>query len=255
MDDEIALLRGIVIDPYCDVRRLAYADWLDERGAPEDAARAEFIRLQIARARDANPASGNIPLAELHLLNEFEGRWRHGLPEAIRERWFVRYECGFPSMLECDAGLLIDAWGRAPVLLPVETLTLHVGAASPAWVHLRRPEPMFPLRYLRVSCDPPVGSQLMGVLLRLGPFPWLEDFAVRDEFLSDAALADFAPEPLFPRLKRLSFAGCNLTDDGAETLAVSAWAGRLERLDLTGNRFSPNLTAWLLDRFGPALVV
>ncbi len=253
MDDEVALLRGIMTDPHRDVRRLAYADWLDERGTPEDAARAEFIRLQIARVRDV--ATANIPLAELHLLNEFEGHWRHGLPEAIRERWFVRYECGFPSMLECDAGLLIDAWGRAPVLLPVETLTLHVGAVSLAWLDLRRPEPMFPLRYLRVSCDPPVGSQLMGVLLRLGPFPWLEDFAVRDEFLSDAALVDLAPEPLFPRLKKLSLAGCNLTDDGAETLAVSAWAGRLEQLDLTGNAFSSNMIAWLRQRFGPALLV
>ena len=253
MDDEVALLRGILQDPHCDVRRLAYADWLDERGGDADAARAEFIRLQIARVRDITTAT--IPLAELHLLNEFEGRWRHGLPEAIRERWFVRYECGFPSMLECDAGLLIDAWERAPILLPVETLTLHVGAASPAWVHLRRPEPMFPLRYLRVSCDPPVGSQLMGVLLRLGPFPWLEDFAVRDGYLSDAALTDLTPRPLFPRLKRLSLAGCNLTDDGAETLAVSAWSGQLEQLDLTGNAFSPGVVAWLRRSFGPALLV
>ena len=253
MDDETALLRGIVQDPHCDVRRLAYADWLDERGGPADAARAAFIRLQIARVRDV--ATATIPLAELHLLNEFEGRWRHGLPEAIRERWFVRYECGFPSMLECDAGLLIDAWARAPVLLPVETLTLHVGAVSLAWLDLRRPEPMFPLRYLRVSCDPPVGSRLMGVLLRLGPFPRLEDFTVRDEFLSDAALDGFAPDPLFPRLKTLSFAGCNLTDDGAEALAESAWVGRLERLDLTGNRISPDRVEWLRRRFGPALVV
>ena len=182
----MALLHGIMLDPHCDVRRLAYADWLDERGAPEDAARAEFIRLQIARLRGA--ALTTIPLAELRLLNEFEDRWRHGLPRDIRERWFVRYEAGFPGMLECDAGALIAAWGREPVLAPVETLTLHVGAASPAWVHLRRPEPMFPLRYLRVSCDPPVGSQLMGVLRRLGPFPRLEEFAVRDEYLSDAAL-------------------------------------------------------------------
>ena len=253
MDDELALLRGILHHPHCDVRRLAYADWLDERGTPPDAARAEFIRLQIARARDA--AMLAIPLAELHLLNQFEGRWRYGLPEAIRERWFVRHDCGFPSMLECDAGLLIDAWAHAPILVPVEALTLHVGAASPAWVHLRRPEPMFPLRYLRVSCDPPVGSQLMAVLLRLGPFPWLEDFAVRDEFLSDAALADLAPEPLFPRLKKLSLAGCNLTDDGADALAASAWVGRLEQLDLTGNRFSPDSVARLRQRFGPALLV
>ena len=253
MDDEVALLRGILQDPHCDVRRLAYADWLDERGGVADAARAEFIRLQIARARDA--ATLAIPLAELRLLNEFEGRWRYGLPDAIRERWFVRYECGFPAMLECDAGLLIDAWGRGPVLVPVETLTLHVGAASPSWLQLTPPEPMFPLRYLRVTCDPPVGSQLMGVLLRLGQFDRLEELTLRDDFLSDAALDGLGFAAKFPKLKRLSFAGCNLTDDGAEALAEAEWAAPLEHLDLTGNRISPGRVEWLRRRFGPAIVV
>ncbi len=43
-----AFLEAIIGRPDDDGPRLAYADWLDERG---DAARAEFIRVQIALAR------------------------------------------------------------------------------------------------------------------------------------------------------------------------------------------------------------
>src|SRR5438874_13842040 len=43
-----AFLRAILDNPDDDLPRLIYADWLDEHG---EAARAEFIRVQIERAR------------------------------------------------------------------------------------------------------------------------------------------------------------------------------------------------------------
>lgn len=46
-DTGAGLLRAVVREPLEDTVRLAYADWLDERGAEGDAARAEFIRVQI----------------------------------------------------------------------------------------------------------------------------------------------------------------------------------------------------------------
>jgi uncharacterized protein (TIGR02996 family) len=53
MTTEIELLRAIAANPDEDTPRLMYADWLDERHAPETAgaAKAEFIRLQIRLAR------------------------------------------------------------------------------------------------------------------------------------------------------------------------------------------------------------
>jgi uncharacterized protein (TIGR02996 family) len=48
MTDEDALLAAVVAAPDDDTPRLAYADWLDEHGQPD---RAEFIRVQVARAR------------------------------------------------------------------------------------------------------------------------------------------------------------------------------------------------------------
>src|SRR5262245_28522095 len=54
--DGSALLRAVIENPDDDAPRLVYADWLDEHG---DAAWAEFIRLQIAAAREpcANPGA------------------------------------------------------------------------------------------------------------------------------------------------------------------------------------------------------
>src|SRR5262245_59686176 len=46
--DGDALLRAVLVDPADDLPRLAYADWLDERG---EVARAEFIRLQLELGR------------------------------------------------------------------------------------------------------------------------------------------------------------------------------------------------------------
>ena len=44
MDDEAAFLRAICESPADDAPRLAFADWLDERGQPGDDARAGLIR-------------------------------------------------------------------------------------------------------------------------------------------------------------------------------------------------------------------
>jgi uncharacterized protein (TIGR02996 family) len=44
MTDGEALLRGVLAEPFCNVPRLVYADWLEENGEPE---RAEFIRAHI----------------------------------------------------------------------------------------------------------------------------------------------------------------------------------------------------------------
>src|SRR5438045_4052183 len=51
VDVEHALSKAILEEPDDDLPRLAYADWFEERGGEADAARAEFIRVQIAQAR------------------------------------------------------------------------------------------------------------------------------------------------------------------------------------------------------------
>src|ERR687897_647125 len=57
MDLHRAFLDDIIASPEDDAPRLIYADWLDENG---DEARAEFIRLQVARAK----AEGGLEVPE-----------------------------------------------------------------------------------------------------------------------------------------------------------------------------------------------
>ena len=47
-----AILQDIIEQPDDDTPRLVYADWLDEYGDSADRDRAEFIRTQIALARE-----------------------------------------------------------------------------------------------------------------------------------------------------------------------------------------------------------
>lgn len=53
-DDEKALLRGIFSEPASDIRRLVYADFLEERGRGH---RAVVIRAQVEAAGGAGPCS------------------------------------------------------------------------------------------------------------------------------------------------------------------------------------------------------
>lgn len=50
-DEYLVLLRAVLLDPADDLARLTYADWLDDRGGPGDAGRAEFVRVQCELAR------------------------------------------------------------------------------------------------------------------------------------------------------------------------------------------------------------
>lgn len=47
MDQEAAFLTGIRAEPKDDLRRLVYADWLEEQGTDECRAKAEYLRLEV----------------------------------------------------------------------------------------------------------------------------------------------------------------------------------------------------------------
>jgi uncharacterized protein (TIGR02996 family) len=46
MNDEHAFIRAILADPSDRALRLVYADWLEERGDPDSAHRAEYLRVE-----------------------------------------------------------------------------------------------------------------------------------------------------------------------------------------------------------------
>jgi uncharacterized protein (TIGR02996 family) len=81
---ETAFLHDICQNPADDAVRLIYADWLDDRGLPGDAERAEFIRFQVR----LGPSDGvwvQTPLPEVpaSVSQQWQWRWRRGFIEAI----------------------------------------------------------------------------------------------------------------------------------------------------------------------------
>lgn len=250
MSDEEALLRAIVANPDDDLRRLVYADWLDERGQPQDVARAEFIRLQCER--EQQPPGSGLTTQELALL-DWEHEWSWYLPKGLLAG--RRYQRGFPYHIECSAESLIAAWQDELILVPVESLTLNIGYVSIDWMTFDPPTVMFPLQALSIRCHTPIGSYLLRLLTRFGPYLRLQSLGIHDPYLGDNVFDTIEPDPHFPALLQLDLRGCNISDEGAERLAVSLWTTRLEQLVLAENAISPSRVEWLRAVYGDALVI
>src|SRR5215510_89544 len=81
MRDDAPFLAAIAAEPEDDTARLVFADWLDEHGEAE---RAEFIRVQIARAQNSD-GKGDLSAAE---VSQNEARERVLLARN-RNRWLA----------------------------------------------------------------------------------------------------------------------------------------------------------------------
>jgi uncharacterized protein (TIGR02996 family) len=113
MRDE-SFLQAIIERPDDDAIRLVYADWLEEHNQPE---RAEFIRVQIERARlpEDHARQAGLFARELRLLAEHGAEWRAGPPilkSARFRRGFIEYVEGNAEEL---AEQMLDAFQHAPL--------------------------------------------------------------------------------------------------------------------------------------------
>ncbi|HVK12165.1 MAG TPA: TIGR02996 domain-containing protein [Gemmataceae bacterium] len=93
MPDDPAFIRAIAAAPDDDAPRLVYADVLDERGDEASVARAEFIRVQIERARlvPRTPRWNDLWHRDTALL-DWARRWREELPvvQGVTYGGFIR---------------------------------------------------------------------------------------------------------------------------------------------------------------------
>jgi uncharacterized protein (TIGR02996 family) len=144
MPTDADFLQAILADPDADAPRLAYADWLEEA---DDAARAEFIRVQCALAALPKGERKFHPLREREdaLLDQHRAAWLrpvHDLfpPTAPRaggwRRWFRRpepgpiwhagFRRGFVEVLGIDVDALLRRAGDLARIAPLRELILHV---------------------------------------------------------------------------------------------------------------------------------
>ncbi len=96
--DQESLLATIAARPDDDLPRLVYADWLDERGANADVARAAFIREQIREWRNPEPWElSQAPRPSAAIAEQYRDTWLAALPE--KQRPWVQFERGFVETL------------------------------------------------------------------------------------------------------------------------------------------------------------
>jgi type IV pilus assembly protein PilB len=87
MTDDV-FLGAIYAEPDDDAHRLAYADWLEERGDP----RGEFIHVQcwLARMDDGDPHYSRLREREQELLDQHREEWLGELRSLARQSTFRR---------------------------------------------------------------------------------------------------------------------------------------------------------------------
>jgi uncharacterized protein (TIGR02996 family) len=221
-----AFLDSIIADIDDDTPRLVYADWLDEQG---DGDRAEFIRVQIERARlpawDA--AQVRLRLREQELLTQHGEGWLAELPAIRGARWegFRRGIVAEVSFTSFEA--MRQSAHACRAVAPVEAVTVR-------WPRRREGRravrPIAELREL----------SLTGMLGGEDEIAWLADspqlatlrcLTVRGVWAD--TLAILVASPHLAGLRTLRLPSNNLGNDGIRALTEAASLTALEELDIS----------------------
>lgn len=227
--DRAALLAAVCARPADDTPRLVFADWLDDHGDP---ARAEFIRLQIALARDPVRQPGR---RRSEAIKKVHGAaWRRELPTLSRVDWggFAR---GFVNVASFREGTdLADNIARAFAATPIDVVQL-------------------------VHCRP----GMLPTLLQSPYVAGVREITAQSGYVTDQEIEDLAGCETAVSLERILFGGeywvttpggrervAQVTDRAAFAIARSANLPRLRVATFRHVTFSPDATAALRERLG-----
>jgi uncharacterized protein (TIGR02996 family) len=226
---ERGFLDDIVANIDDDTPRLVYADWLAENGQDD---RAEFIRVQIERARLPawDPAQVRLRLREAELLKLHGEEWLAELPTIEGAKWegfrrgivaevsFASFEAMRKSAHACRAAAPVEA---VKVRWPRRTETIGKGKSSPPIAELRE-------------------LSLTGMLDGEDEITWLADspqlatlrcLTVRGIWAG--TLEILVASPHLTALRTLRLPSNNLGNAGIRALTEAASLTSLEELDLS----------------------
>jgi uncharacterized protein (TIGR02996 family) len=220
MTPEDAFVVDILEHPDDDAPRLILADWLEDRGEPGDADRAEFIRVQCRRAHLQVGAAEEQRLRQRaeHLLKTWWDYWARPLGQLIgpspSEGWLLggytpealaRFRRGFVYALDTTAQQFIDHGMEILRLAPLRQVRLYLAGAFArdlaACPHLR----------------------------------WMERIDFSDYFsnpVDAAGMSTLASSPWLGALRGLGLYRNNLGDSGLAALAKAKWLGNLQVLEV-----------------------
>jgi uncharacterized protein (TIGR02996 family) len=254
--DEDGFHAAIHDNPFDDVTRLVFADWLDENGQP---ARAELIRVQVEHDRlaTADPARAELDRRAREILAGHEAAWvapvrpfavgwvfARGLLDEV-EVEVARFVENAREVLRAApvAGIRVRAEGWEGVraltgcrhLRQVRRLTLVGGRMGGAGARILAESPhVAGLKALALpdqSLGQPGASALAGSRYLTG----LEVLDLTGNNLARSAVPILASSANLARLRRLVLAHNLLQDSDARALANSPRLQELRELDLSGN--------------------
>jgi len=229
---EAAFLPEILASYTDDGPRLMLADYLAESLNAAAAARAEFIRIQLALARLSpdHPRWPELTARQTDLLQAYEADWAAPLAGIATA---VEFRRGLLDSIAIDARRFLDLgvelFRLAPIrrvrLLDVRDFCQRI-AQCPALAHLRELD----------LCGSDLGSGGLAMLLRSPYLTRLHHLDLSFTGLDDAAMLLLARTRSLPRLRQLL-----MTDNGAITgqgirmLSTGRCFPSLVSLDLAGN--------------------
>jgi uncharacterized protein (TIGR02996 family) len=236
--ERAALLQAIFDHPEDDGRRLVYADWLAEHGDEADVARAEYVRLALARAR----------LPEVDDRHRDMRQRMKALAQHHRTRWFpaspllkkARLRRGFISYVRSPA---LEFNRQAEELFAVEPVTaMYVERGTEDFANFAANPLLSRFRKIDFSQGslPPTG---LAQLTQGGHLPALEDLSLWSCPLTHDDIAAFV-RGRWPRLRRLFFHRCDLDD--ADLEALSRLKAPLDQLLLSSLFVGPDGVRYLL---------
>jgi uncharacterized protein (TIGR02996 family) len=257
MKEQDALLAAVLDAPDDDAPRLVYADWLDEHGQPD---RAEFIRVQIERARlpPDDPRAQALEAREAALVRTHREAWLKELPAWTRS--YCVHQRGFAASVKATAREFLKGaaglFRRAPIrrveLRHLDNATAVLLAASPhlakvsafevgdnsltsaGWRALLAAPWLAHVTGLRLyggALDPAAAH----VLASSPHLSQLTSLVLHGGQVGDLGLQDLADSPNMARLTTLHVCYNGISDEGARALAASPNLANLADLDLAFN--------------------
>jgi uncharacterized protein (TIGR02996 family) len=237
-------LQAILDDPDDDSVRLIYADWLDERGDAESAARAEFIRVQCALVRQASlDERRRLVERELLLLRTHAAEWLRPLRQYSAEGIFHR---GFLYSVRLSMSDFLAGADELFRLAPIQDVHLYATQDELPKCRLLLPQLAACPDLVRLTalnlCRTLLDSHAIEALAVSEYLTRLEDLNLSDNRIGDGGLRALASAPFFRRLSRLDLSDNQVGPAGVRALLAEMRllesAGRsplLRDLDLRGN--------------------
>lgn len=242
MSTESELLAAIFAHPEEDTPRLMYADWLEEQGGDSNTARAEYVRLEIALAREftsrrwsaQRAASEKPPHA---LFAKYASEW---YPELFGRKNILRgtkghpqMRRGFPYQIFADGDALTGVMERVLQLAPITSVEFRhcttdtvrrVGAAP--WSARLRKVSFSALDRPPTEWDALATAEHFGELEVLVPYGGV---------LAPFAAARIAAANRFPKLQRFVLAPASTAETITKLFAGPAFTG-LRELSLSSRQ-------------------